>query len=355
MENLKIFVANEAENKEAQELFFDLGYYWAYKNLGKKLLLSKKDVYLFAESNGILGTGNKENESFFNDWRGKEITLQELRDMVVLKRNDVADATHEDYSGLKHLLLTHTRHVWGDNMWLISSADFSKLKPIQKEKFVKEYLEPSNNYSLIKAYRKEGNDWIEVPEGAEVATICGNYIIFWKDEKYSFSVSEEKKWCYKSCDDSRYFSLGEYMNEYGDVEVIWQYHTQPEELPFLDDEPKYTDDEVKYMDENGQGRSQSINDQYAEIEQVRKQTIEETLAERQAQYGCFEDVARTTGKIMEALSEVRVNGLNDLPYPHRMALYMIASKMARIVNGDFNSIDGWHDIGGYSKLIEDLL
>ena len=41
--------------------------------------------------------------------------------------------------------------------------------------------------------------------------------------------------------------------------------------------------------------------------------------------------------------------------PHRMALYMIASKMARIVNGDFNSIDGWHDIGGYSKLIEDLL
>ena len=100
---------------------------------------------------------------------------------------------------------------------------------------------------------------------------------------------------------------------------------------------------------------ESLNDQYAEIERVRKQTIEATLAERQAQYGCFEDVARTTGKIMEALSEVRVNGLNDLPYPHRMALYMIASKMARIVNGDFNHKDGWHDIGGYSKLIEDLL
>ena len=99
----------------------------------------------------------------------------------------------------------------------------------------------------------------------------------------------------------------------------------------------------------------TLNDQYAEIEQVRQQTIEATLAERQAQYGCFEDVARTTGKIMEALSEVRVNGLNDLPYPHRMALYMIASKMARIVNGDYNHKDGWHDIGGYSKLVEDLL
>ena len=284
MENLKIRVANEAESKEAQELFFELGYYWAYKNLGKKLLLSKKDIYLFAESDGTLGTGTHQDEVFLKNWRGKEITLQELRDMV---------------------------------------------NPM------KEYLEKQadGSYKLVMRGIVGKDDDIEVPEGSEVATICGNYIIFWKDEKYSFSVSEENKWCYKSCDDSNYFSLGEYMNEYGDVEVIWQRHTQPEELPFMD----------------------SLNDQYAEIEQVRKQTIEATLAERQAQYGCFEDVARTTGKIMEALSEVRTNGLNDLPYPHRMALYMIASKMARIVNGDYNHKDSWHDIGGYSKLIEDLL
>ena len=91
------------------------------------------------------------------------------------------------------------------------------------------------------------------------------------------------------------------------------------------------------------------------IERVRQQTIEATLAERQAQYGCFEDVAFVTENIMAVLSKVRTNGLNDLPYPHRMALYMIASKMARIVNGDFNYRDNWHDIGGYSKLVEDLL
>lgn len=99
----------------------------------------------------------------------------------------------------------------------------------------------------------------------------------------------------------------------------------------------------------------TLNDQYAEIEQVRKQTIEATLAERQAQYGCFEDVAFVTENIMATLSKVHSNGLTDLPHTHRMALYMIASKMARIVNGDFNYRDNWHDIGGYSKLIEDLL
>ena len=271
MENLKIRVATEVESKEAQELFFKLGYYWAYKNLGKKLLLSKKDVYLFAESNGILGTGTKENESFFNDWRGKEITLQELRDMV---------------------------------------------NPM------KEYLEPSNNYSLIKAHRKEGNDWIEVPEGATHYATDSNLGI---KKNYFFRCPNDAVWV-----DSQWMSAS--FSVAGQA-VLWQRHTQPEELPFMD----------------------SLNDQYAEIEQVRQQTIEATLAERQAQYGCFEDVARTTGKIMEALSEVRVNGLNDLPYPHRMALYMIASKMARIVNGDFNYRDNWHDIGGYSKLIEDLL
>ena len=82
MKNLKIKVGSEAESKEAQELFFKLGYYWAFRNLGKNFHFDEGDVYLFAESNGILGTGAEENESFFNDWRGKEITLQELRDMV---------------------------------------------------------------------------------------------------------------------------------------------------------------------------------------------------------------------------------------------------------------------------------
>lgn len=102
---------------------------------------------------------------------------------------------------------------------------------------------------------------------------------------------------------------------------------------------------------------ESLNDKIvtAEVARQESKSIDATLAERQAQYGCFEDVARTTEQIMEAMAKVRVNGLQELPYPHRMALYMIASKMARIVNGDFNHKDSWHDIGGYSKLIEDLI
>lgn len=112
MKNLKIRVANEAESKEAQELFFKLGYYWAYKNLGKKLLLSKKDVYLFAESGGTLGTGTHQDEVFFNNWRGKEITLQELKDLVVLKRNDESDASHvNENTGEFYRIINGAWHV----------------------------------------------------------------------------------------------------------------------------------------------------------------------------------------------------------------------------------------------------
>ena len=189
---------------------------------------------------------------------------------------------------------------------------------------MKEYLEKQadGSYKLVMRGIAGKDDDIEVPEGATYYAIDSNLGI---KKNYFFRCPNDAIWV-----DNQWMSAS--FSVAGQT-VLWQRHTQPEELPFMD----------------------SLNDQYAEIEQVRKQTIEATLAERQAQYGCFEDVARTTGKIMEALSEVRVNGLNDLPYPHRMALYMIASKMARIVNGDFNSIDGWHDISGYSKLIEKLI
>lgn len=102
---------------------------------------------------------------------------------------------------------------------------------------------------------------------------------------------------------------------------------------------------------------ESLNDKIATAEVARQESknIDATLAERQSQYGSFEDVAFVTENIMTTLANVRSNGLQDLPHTHRMALYMIASKMARIVNGDFNHLDGWHDIGGYSKLIEDLI
>lgn len=100
-----------------------------------------------------------------------------------------------------------------------------------------------------------------------------------------------------------------------------------------------------------QRKEKSVVD--AEVfEDEKKKTIDDTLNERQSQYGCFEDVAFATENIIGILKRC---GYDNMPNTHKMAMYMIVSKMARLVNGDHNHLDSWHDIGGYSKLIENLI
>ena len=185
------------------------------------------------------------------------------------------------------------------------------------------------------------SEWIEIPEWANYAYNNDQGVCFLKSE------------------------IG-----YNHPLLIWQRPTQPEPLPFIDDEPRRLNDQYAEIEQVRQAikvKSGSDSDHaadamsygimglIADTNHVRQQSIEATLKERQSTYGSFEDVAFVTENIMAILAQARVNGLNDLPHTHRMALYMIASKMARIVNGDFNHVDGWHDIAGYATLIENLL
>lgn len=89
-----------------------------------------------------------------------------------------------------------------------------------------------------------------------------------------------------------------------------------------------------------------LNNQYAEIEQVRQASIADTLNERQSTYGSFEDVANTTQYLLQMLS---TDAMSDVQLE---ALHMICSKLARIAHGDPNYKDNWHDIAGYATLVE---
>ena len=77
MEDLKIRVANEAESKEAQELLFELGVKWRGSE-SRSPIVSSLDYPFFVVSGyeGLYLTDNKMLADI------KEITLQELRDMV---------------------------------------------------------------------------------------------------------------------------------------------------------------------------------------------------------------------------------------------------------------------------------
>ncbi len=90
MDNYKIKVNDEAESKEAQELFFELGFAWLYS---KKDITNLDVVFIYAKD-GVLTAGF--NDHNFAEAGHKELTLPQLQDLVVLKRNDVKDATHRD-------------------------------------------------------------------------------------------------------------------------------------------------------------------------------------------------------------------------------------------------------------------
>ncbi len=90
MDNYKIKVNDEAESKEAQELFFELGYVWADTKCQTPMKFTTSCIYSGFEDGELCRDYYDENPDH------QELTIPQLRDLVVLKRNDVKDATHRD-------------------------------------------------------------------------------------------------------------------------------------------------------------------------------------------------------------------------------------------------------------------
>lgn len=91
-------------------------------------------------------------------------------------------------------------------------------------------------------------------------------------------------------------------------------------------------------------------------------SINKTLDERGSRYGRFEEHAKICQHLKDgmrwrhdATCLVEREGWARLQDDMRQALEVIADKIARILNGDPNYIDNWHDIQGYAKLVEDRL
>lgn len=94
--------------------------------------------------------------------------------------------------------------------------------------------------------------------------------------------------------------------------------------------------------------------------------VDQTLAERGERYGPFNSHAAITQSIKTAMSgfgyspngcfnTVHRTNWSRLSHAQREALEMIAHKIGRILNGDANYADSWHDIAGYAQLVENEL
>jgi len=81
--------------------------------------------------------------------------------------------------------------------------------------------------------------------------------------------------------------------------------------------------------------------------------VQQTLAERGDRYGSFEDVAYIAQGLQERMRAAHNGeGWNRLAADQKQALTVIADKIARMLNGDPNYRDNWHDIVGYAALVD---
>jgi hypothetical protein len=84
-------------------------------------------------------------------------------------------------------------------------------------------------------------------------------------------------------------------------------------------------------------------------------SVTETLSERGSRYGDFATHAAITQQIKAVITQHLYARGKVLAPDQQEALDMIAHKIGRIVNGDPNYADSWHDIQGYARLVEERL
>ena len=82
-------------------------------------------------------------------------------------------------------------------------------------------------------------------------------------------------------------------------------------------------------------------------------SINDTLAERGSRYGEFHGQARISQELKSYMA--CEEKWHSMAHYQREALEMIQHKISRILNGDPDYIDNWHDIAGYATLVENRL
>ena len=83
-------------------------------------------------------------------------------------------------------------------------------------------------------------------------------------------------------------------------------------------------------------------------------SAQDTLKDRQTKYGEFTENAVISQDIKK-LYRTQPNFYEELAPDQQEALDIIASKISRILTGNPNYPDNWHDIQGFAKLVENRL
>ena len=83
--------------------------------------------------------------------------------------------------------------------------------------------------------------------------------------------------------------------------------------------------------------------------------INKTLEDRKKTHGDFERHASISQRLCYVMRDVDMAIWYKLASDQREALEMIQHKIARILNGNPDTHDHWHDIAGYATLVANRL
>lgn len=83
--------------------------------------------------------------------------------------------------------------------------------------------------------------------------------------------------------------------------------------------------------------------------------VENTLNERGNRYGSFLGHAQVTQDLKAVIHFHLKERDKPLKVDQQEALDMICHKIGRIINGDADYADSWHDIAGYASLVDKRL
>lgn len=92
-----------------------------------------------------------------------------------------------------------------------------------------------------------------------------------------------------------------------------------------------------------------------ECEATKAISTDEILKQRGGRYGPFKGHAEITMTLKRTVRDFASRRNKALDDDQQEALDMICHKIGRILNGDQNYSDSWHDIAGYAKLVADRL
>lgn len=82
-------------------------------------------------------------------------------------------------------------------------------------------------------------------------------------------------------------------------------------------------------------------------------STKETIENRENVHGSFEARSHTAQQLIGTM--VSAKGWTFLSFAQKQALTEIAGKISRVLHGDANHPDHWHDIAGYAELVHGSL